>query len=177
TVGSPVAARGVAMPGVLVTAHIRLVGRGGKVVFTTRQGTAVLAARGSEPSVVAAAIDRALVAAASDVVPPVKTSLGAAPVISGEDTPIGEPGVVLVRLSPRTPWGLVQAEQKYLAGAKGVQRAVIRRLSPGGWVIGVTTTESVERIAAIARKPPASDVTPRVKIVGDIVEVTLAGAP
>lgn len=174
TVGAPVAARGVAMPGVLVTAHVRLVGRGGKVAG---QGAAVLAARGSEPTVVAAAIERALVAAASDVVPPVKASLGAAPTISGDDHPIGEPGVVLVRLSPRTPWGLVQAEQKYLAGTKGVQRAVIRRLSPGGWVIGVTTTESVERIAAIARKPPATDVTPRVKIVGDIIEVTLAGAP
>ncbi|MBA3819652.1 MAG: hypothetical protein H0X17_12220 [Deltaproteobacteria bacterium] len=85
---------------------------------------------------------------------------------------------MLVRLSAKTPWGLVAAEQKYLSGAKGVQRAVIRRLSPGGWVIGVTTTESVERIAQIARRAPSSDTTAKVRIVGELVEVNLqVGAP
>jgi len=137
----------------------------------------MVAARGSEATVVASAIERALVAAASDVLPAQKSALGQAPVFSGDDTPIGQDGVVLVRLSPKTPWGLVVAEQKYLAGAKGVQRAAIRRLSPGGWVIGVTTTESIERIAAIAKKAPASDTSVKVKIVGNIVEVALSGSP
>jgi len=133
----------------------------------------MVAARGTEPAVIAAAIERALVAAATDVLPPVKLSLTQARAFTGQDTPIGEAGVVLVRLAPKTPWGLVAAERKYLAGAKGVQRAVLRRVSPGGWVIGVTTTHSLQRIAAIARRPPASDTTTRVKIVGDIVEVAL----
>ena len=181
SVGEPVAVRGVAMPGVLVTAHVRVIGRGGKPVSPAgkpiEQGTAIVAARGSEQSVVHTAIDRALVAALSDVLPPAKQALGQAPVFSGDDTPVGQDGVVLVRLSAKTPWGLVLAEQKYLAGAKGVQRAVLRRLSPGGWVIGVTTTESIERIAQIARKAPASDTTAKVKIVGNIVEVTLSGSP
>ena len=174
SVGEPVAVRGVAMPGVLVTAHVKVIPRGGK---SMGQGTAVVAARGSEQSVVHTAIDRALVAALSDVLPPAKQALGQAPVFSGDDTPIGQDGVVLVRVSAKTPWGLVLAEQKYLAGAKGVQRAVLRRLSPGGWVIGVTTTESIERIAQIARKAPASDTTAKVKIVGNIVEVALSGSP
>jgi len=174
TVGEPIAVRGVAVSGVLVTAHVKLISRGGKPMGN---GMAVVAARGSEASVIATAIERALVAAASDVVPPPPTSLSQAPAFSGDDTPIPQDGVVLVRMSPKTPWGLVVAEQKYLAGAKGVQRAVLRRLSPGGWVIGVTTTESIERIAQIARKAPAIDTSTRVKIVGNIVEVALSGSP
>jgi hypothetical protein len=172
SVGEPVPVRGLATPAVLVTAHVRLI-ENKKAIG---QGSAVVAARGSEPSAIAAAIDQALVAAATDVLPPAKTSLAPSRTFTGDDMPIAEPGVVLVRLPAKTPWGLVAAEQKYLSGAKGVQRAVVRRVSPGGWVIGVTTTESIERIAAIAKKPPIADVTPRVKVVGEIIEVAL-GAP
>ena len=172
TIGAPVAVRGVATPAVLVTAHVRVIGKGRKLVG---QGAASVAARGSEPSVVNAAIDRALVAAASDVVP-AKQTLGQ-PVFQGDDKPIAEPGVVFVRLSPKTPYALVAAELKHLAGAKGVSRAVLRRLSPGGWVIGVTTTESIQRISNIVKKPPTADTSVQVKIVGDVVEVGMSGAP
>jgi hypothetical protein len=175
SLGEPIAVRGIAASGVLVTAHVKLVPRGGKA---TGHGMAVIAARGSEATVIASAIERALVAAANDVLPAAKANLSQpAPAFSGDDTPIAQDGIVLVRMSPRTPWGLVVAEQKYLQGAKGVQKAVIRRLSPGGWVIGVTTTESTERIAAIAKKAPASDTSVKVKIVGNIVEVALSGSP
>lgn len=174
TVGEPIALRGIPSAGVLVTAHVKVIPRGGKPMG---HGMAMVAARGSEATVIASAIERALVAAASDVLPAQKSSLSQAPVFAGDDTPIGQDGVVLVRMSPKTPWGLVVSEQKYLSGAKGVQRAVIRRLSPGGWVIGVTTTESIERIAAIAKKAPASDTSVKVKIVGNIVEVALSGSP
>ena len=84
---------------------------------------------------------------------------------------------MLVRLPARTPYSMVLSEQKYLAGAKGVRAASLRRLSPGGWVIGVTTSESVEQVARIAKKAPASDTSASVKIVGDLVEVTLSGTP
>jgi hypothetical protein len=174
SVGEPVAARGVAQPVVLVTAHVRLVGAGKKLLG---QGAAAAAARGTEPAVIDAAIDRALVAAAADVLPPSRPELGKGQGFSGEDVPVAEPGVVLVRLAPKTPWGLVAAELKWLAGARGVRLAVIRRASPSGWVIGVTTSESVERISQIARKPPATDTSAKVKVVGDIVEVALSGAP
>jgi hypothetical protein len=173
-VGEPTFVRGVPQPGVLVTAHVKVLARGGKPVG---QGTATVAARGTDASVIGAAIERALVAATTDVLPPPKATLSQAPTFSGDDTPIAQEGVVLVKLGPKTPWGLVVAEQKYLAGAKGVQRAVVRRLSPGGWIIGVTTTESIERIAAIAKKAPASDTSVKVKTVGNIVEVTLSGSP
>jgi hypothetical protein len=85
--------------------------------------------------------------------------------------------VVLVRLSSKTPYGLVLAEQRYLAGAKGVRAAALRRLSPAGWVIGVATGDPIERVAQIAKKPPAADASSAVKIVGDVVEVTLTGPP
>ena len=173
-IGEPIAVRGVALPGVLVTAHVKLIARGSK---SFGPGIAAVAARGSEPSVVHAAIERAVVAAAADVMPAPKQSLGQAPAFAGDDTPVADEGIVLVRLAPKTPWGLVLAEQRYLSGAKGVQRAVVRRLSPGGWVIGVTTTESIERIAAIARRAPASGTSAKVKIVGNIVEVALSGSP
>jgi hypothetical protein len=173
TVGEPVQARGVAAPAVLVTAHVRMLG--GKKALG--QGAAAAAARGTDPAVIAAAIDRALVAASADVLPPPRQELGKGQGYAGDDTPVAEPGVVLVRLAPKTPWGLVAAELKWLAGARGVKLAAIRRASPSGWVIGVTTAESVERIAQIARKPPTSGTSVKVKVVGDVVEVSLAGAP
>ncbi|MEJ7599941.1 MAG: hypothetical protein WKG01_18690 [Kofleriaceae bacterium] len=171
TVGAPVAARGVASSVVLVSAHVRLIARGRKLVG---HGSAAIPARGTEPAVIKAAIDRALVAALGDVVPPSKPQLGQPTGFHGDDTPVGEAGIVLVRLSPKTPWGLVAAELKYLSGAKGISRATLRRLSPGGWVIGVATTESVQRIAQIANKPPATDTSAQVKVVGDIVELGLS---
>ncbi|MCX5744636.1 MAG: hypothetical protein NT062_19270, partial [Proteobacteria bacterium] len=95
----------------------------------------------------------------------------------GDDTPVAAEGVVLVRVGVKTPLALVLAEQKYLLGAKGVSRASIRRLSPGGWIIGVTTTESAEKIASVARRPPTKDTRVSVRVVNAVVEVTLAGAP
>lgn len=175
TVGVPVLVRGLPTAGVLVTAHLRLLERRGQ--RPVGQGTASTAARGTEPSVVVSAIDRALVGAALDALPRPRATLTPAQGFQGDDTPVSEPGVVLVRLAPRTPWGLVQAEQKFLAGARGVQRATLRRLSPNGWVIGVTTTEPVERIAQIARRAPATDTAVKVVVSGEIVDVTLTGAP
>ena len=53
----------------------------------------------------------------------------------------------------------------------------LRRLSPSGWVIGVASSESVEQVARIAKRAPAADTSATVKIVGGMVELTLAGAP
>lgn len=172
-VGPAVPVRGQPVFASLVTAHVRVIARGKKLVG---QGSAAAAARGTELPIVSAAIDRALAAAASDALP-VKQPLTQPQGFQGDDTPIGEPGVVLLRLSPKTPYALVAQELKHLTGARGVSKAVLRRLSPGGWVIGVTTTESIERIASIARKPPAADTSAQAKIVGDVVEVALTGAP
>ncbi len=175
SVGSPVPLRGQPGVGVLVTARVRLLERRGRTVIG--DGTATFAARGSEASVVHRAIEQALVAAAADVLPAKAQAIAQAPGWHGDDTPVGDAGVVLVRLAPRTPWGLVLAEQKYLAGTKGVQRATLRRSSPGGWVIGVTTTESIDWIAQVAKKAPAAGVASRVRVQGEVIEVALTGTP
>jgi len=171
TVGDFVAVRGQAQPAALVTARVRLVDHGKPV----GQGSAIAAARGEDS--IGYAVDRAVTAAVADVLPPAPQKLAQAGSFTGDDTPIAEPGVVLVRLPAKTPFSMVLEEQRYLAGAKGVRSASLRRLSPAGWVIGVATNESLERVAAIAKKPPVTDTSAAVKIVGEVVEVTLSGAP
>ena len=171
-VGAPVVVRGVAGSAVLVTAHVRSIDRGKKWVG---QGVASVAALDTKPAR-AAAIDHAVASAAADVIA-ARPTIGQPQGFRGDDTPIAEPGVVLVRLAPKTPYALVAAELKYLAGAKGISRAVLRRVSPGGWVIGVATAESIQRISNIAKQPPSSDTSAQVKIAGEIVELTLAGVP
>jgi len=171
-VGAPVALRGVPADGVLVTARLRLIDR--KAHKLVGQGGAVVAARSSDPGVVGYAIDRALLAATADVLPQPAQSLPQAQTFSGDDTPLGEPGVVLVRLPRATPWPMVQAEIKHLLGARGVSRATLRRVSPSGWVIGVATAESIDRIASIVKRSQLADATVSVKIVGAVVEAALS---
>lgn len=172
TAGPPVPVRGQPVDASLVTAHVKVIERAsGKALG---QGAATVAARGAD---VAHAAEQALVAATADVFPPAKQTLAASTGFTGDDTPLADAGVVLVRLAPRTPWGLVAAELKYLSGARGVQRAALRRLSPGGWVIGVATSLSTDRVAQLAKRPPATDTSAKVRVSGDIVELALAGAP
>ena len=175
TLGAPVPLRGLDASGQLITARVRVIDC--KARKPLGQGSVVSASRGTDPGVVGYAIDRALVAATADVLPQPAQKLSPAPVFSGTDTPVAEPGIVLVRLPRTTPWGLVQAEIKHLIGARGVSRATLRHVSPAGWVIGVATAESIDRVASIAKKSPAADTTVSVKIVGEIVEATLTGAP
>ena len=169
TVGGPTGVRGAALPMALVSAHVKLVERTGKVVG---EGSAQAVAGASADQ----AIDRALVAALGDVLPPTTHAIAQAGGFHGDDVPVAEPGIVLVRLPAKTPYALVLAEQKHLQGAKGVGRATLRRIGPGGWVIGVATSEPADRIASVARKPPATGTTATAKVAGDIVEVALTGA-
>jgi hypothetical protein len=111
------------------------------------------------------------------VLPQPAQRLPQAQAFTGNDPPVGEPGIVLVRLARSTPWAVVQSEIKHLLGARGVSKASLRHVSPSGWVIGVATGESIDRIASIVKKPPAADTAVSVRIVGDIVEATLSGAP
>ena len=178
TVGAPRWVRGQAAPASLVTARIRLIDRRDHKVVG--QGSAVAiahAAQAGAPQDDAYAIDHALLAAIVDVLPPAPKKLAQAGAFRGEDTPVAEPGVVLVRLPGRTPYGMVTTEQRYLAGARGVRAATLRRVSPAGWVIGVVTAESIEKVAQIAKHAPATDTAAAVKISHDVVELTLTGAP
>lgn len=172
SVGEPQPVRGIAEPQLLVAAHAKLIDR--RARQTVGQGAALSATASGDAK---GAIERALVAATTDAMPPQPAKLAQAVQFTGDDTPISEPGVILVRLSAKTPFAMVQTEQRYLAGARGVKAATLRRLSPSGWVIGVQTSDSIERVAAIAKKPPATDTSATVKIVGDVVELALSGAP
>jgi hypothetical protein len=168
TVGDPAFVRGQPMQAVLATAHVRLVDH--RTHQMLGQGVATAAAPAEDPR---PEISAALVAAMADALPPAAKQLGPAAELTGNDHPLGEAGVVLVRLSPTTPFALVLVEQHYFAGAKGVHAATLRRLSPAGWVIGVTTGDGIDRVAQIAKKPPLSGGTSTVKIIGDVVEVAL----
>lgn len=175
TLGTPVAVRGLPVASVPVTANVRMIERRTKRVIG--QGSATIATKGIEPTVINKAVDYALVAATSDVFPPQRQVLAGGQQFSGNDTPIADAGVVLVRLGAKTPWGLVAAELKYLQGAKGVKSAVLRRLSPGGWVIGVATAESVERVSQILKKPPTAESKVSVKLTGEVIDVALGVTP
>jgi len=170
SVGAPMAIRGVATPASLVTARIRVVSRR-KLVG---QGVASVASRGGDATAIAAAVERAVIAAAADVMP-VTQAIEKPTGFTGDDTPLASPGVVLIKIPAKTPYALVAAELKYLTGAKGISRAALHRVSPGGWVIGVTTAESVQKIASIARKAPTADTGVQVKVVGDVVELSISG--
>jgi hypothetical protein len=174
TLGPPVPLRGIDASGVLITAHVRLVDR--KAHKAIGRGSAVTASRGTEPGIVGDAIDRALLAAMADVLRQPAEQLAEAQGGSGDAKPISAPGIVLVRLARSTPWAMVQSEIKHLVGARGVSRATLRHVSPSGWVIGVATTQSIDRIASIVKKPPAADTAVSVKIIGDLIEATLSGA-
>ena len=173
-VGPAVPVRGLPETAAVVTAHVRVLDP--RALRLVGQGVASCAARGDGDVVVAKAVDRVIGEALSDALPAPPTPVVRAPKYTGEDVPVAEPGVVLIRLPSRTPWTLVVAEQKYLTNARGVQSVSLRRLSPGGWTLGVVTSESAERVAEIARKPPAIDTTATVRIAGGIVEVSLVGA-
>jgi hypothetical protein len=175
TIGAPVPLRGIDASGVLVTARIRLIDR--KVNRAIGQSVVTTAARGTDPGIVGYAVDRALAAATADVLPQPAQPLGQAQAYTGNDAPIGEPGIVLVRLARSTPWVTVQAELKHLLGARGVSSATLRHVSPAGWVIGVATAESIDRIASIVKRPPTADTTTSVRVIGNVVEATLSGAP
>lgn len=171
-VGSSVPVRGLPTTAALVSAHLRVVDRKERKVVG--QGSSTAGAKGDDA---AYAIDRALAGAAADALPQGPAKLAGAGAFRGDDTPVAEPGIVLVRLPAKTPYASVLLEQKYLAGAKGVRAATLRRLSPAGWVLGVATSLPIEQVARIVKKAPSTDTSASVKIVGSIVELTLSGAP
>ena len=178
-VGPSAPVRGLAANASLVTANTRAFTRKDKraLVADATITRATAASSGDDAGAIAYAIDRAIAGALADALPAASTQLAHAAAFRGDDHPIAEPGVVLVRIPAKTPMHLVLDEQKYLAGARGVHGATLRRLSPGGWVLGVTTGESIERIAQLAKRPPTADSTASVRIEGDVIELALGGAP
>lgn len=177
--------RGQARQVVLVTARLRVV--------AAAQATGTVSAgdrRAESAASVAAFADdvqdgvvRALQGAASDMLPRLRVALRGPrplepPVRSGggsaaDDTPFVAPGIVLVRVVAGSPFSVVAAQQKRLLGAKGIQAAALRRISRAGWILGVSTNESIDRVAQIAAS--SSDTPVSVRVVRGVVEVTALG--
>lgn len=185
-VGTPAFVRGQARGVVLVTANVRVSDRRSVELQRTADRTAGRMVAQESAAAAAPADDppsgakRALTSAATAVLPRLPANL--VPPAQRHDKrdkrdPVGDSGVVLVRLSPGTPYATVVAEQQLLAGAKGVREASVRRLSSRGWVIGATTDQSIDRIAQVAAQPPSNDVQVGVKIDGGIVDVTVSEVP
>ena len=118
TVGEPVAVRGQPQPAVLVTAHVRLIDRAAHALVG--QGTAIAAARGRRSAL--RDRSRARRRRAPTSCRPRRRSSRQAGAFTGDDTPFAEPGVVLVRLSSKTPFAMVLAEQKYPRRCEGRAR-------------------------------------------------------
>ncbi|HTR52289.1 MAG TPA: hypothetical protein VMJ10_16355 [Kofleriaceae bacterium] len=177
SVGAPTPARGQPGQVALVTARVRLIDRDKVVAQGKATAAAMTRASNDADDGSGYAIARALAGALADVLPPSPRKLAQAGTFQGDDEPVPSDGVVLVRLPAKTPWPLVVAEQKFLAGAKGVHAATVRRLSPRGWVIGVATGESKETVAHLAGKPPAANTNATAKVAGNVVELVLEGTP
>ncbi len=172
TIGPTLAVRGVATPAALVTARIRIIDRAAHK--SIGEGIATAAALGEA---VAAGVDRAITAAVADALPAPTAAISQAGAFSGDDTPIAEPGVVLVRLPSKTPWRAVLDEQKYLAGTRGVKSVSLHRVSPAGWVIGVVTGDAMDQIATVATKSPGADPAAPARVIGNVIELTLSTPP
>jgi hypothetical protein len=180
-VGQAVPVRGVATMARLVSAHVRMIvpSKPGEHA-EDRDAFARVATEGEGAGDVASAAGRALAAAAADAVPPAPQAITAPAVFHGDDTLTPAPGVVFVRLPAATPYKLVTAEAKLLAGATGATgttTATVRHLSPAGWVIGVTTSAAADVVAQTARRPPVTGATTQVKLSGEIVEVEVDAPP
>lgn len=192
-VGEPASIRGEGNEAMLVTANVHL-----SEDFTTPSDARTASDRSThrviaqQQATAAALVDdprsgiqRALTLAATALLPRLPATRAPSDRRRDDGEPLVDPGVVLVRLPPGTSYPMVLAEQKFLAGAKGIRAATLRRLSPSGWVIGVTTNSSsdptssaaIARVAQIATEPPAPDVQVAVKVVRGIVEVTFTGGP
>ncbi len=175
TIGPTLAVRGVAAPAALVAVRVRVVDRAAH--RSLGEGMATAAARGESPAALAAGVDRAIAAAIADALPPPTAAITQAGAFSGDDTPIAESGVVLVRLPSKTSWRAVLDEQKYLAGTRGVKSVSLHRVSPAGWVLGVVTADPIDRIAAVATKSPGADPAAPAKVVSNVIELTLSTPP
>jgi hypothetical protein len=168
--------RGVAERAQVATAHVRLLDRARHA--TLGDGQAVAAGLGDDRQVGLAAAERAAGLATAAALPPRPHALAVPTGSADDDGPLhAEDGVVLVRLPARTSWGMLVAEQKHLAAGHGVTGATLRRISARGWVLAVATDQGVAKIAALARKAPATDTQATVKLTGDVIEVALTGSP
>lgn len=143
--------RGVASPMILARAKARAVATGRERIEGEGVGAVVVPAGEDERAIAAAALDRAITAAVVEALP--LTSAVAAPAaeLTSDDEPLpAVEGAVWLRVAARTPWRVVAAVLRHL-GKQPNTKAELRRLSPAGYLVLVTSSSNLERIAALTR--------------------------
>lgn len=145
------AVRGVASPMILARAKARAVATSRERIEGEGVGAVVVPAGEDERAIAAAALDRAVTAAVVEALP--LTAVVAAPAaeLTSDDEPLpAVEGAVWVRVAARTPWRVVSAVLRHLGKQPGT-KAELRRLSPAGYLVLVTSSSSLERVAALTR--------------------------
>lgn len=143
--------RGVASPMVLARAKARVLATSRDRSEGEGVGAVVVPAGEDERAIAAAALDRAVTAAVSEALP--MTSAVAAPAaeLTSDDEPLpAVEGAVWLRVAARTPWRVVTAVLRHLGKQPGT-KAELRRFSPAGYLVLVTSSSGLERIAALTR--------------------------
>ncbi len=145
------AVRGVASPMILARAKARAVATGRDRIEGEGVGAVVVPAGEDERAIAAAALDRAVTAAVVEALPQTAAVAAPAAELTSDDEPLpAVEGAVWVRVAARTPWRVVSAVLRHLGKQPGT-KAELRRLSPAGYLVLVTSSSSLERIAALTR--------------------------
>jgi hypothetical protein len=92
-------------------------------------------------------------------------------------TVVAGDGQVAVIVSRTAPAAVVAALVKALAGQRGTTDVALAQLSPIGYVIMVTTEQSLSKIAGQVRKITALDRTISADVKGNVVRAVVSAAP
>ena len=103
---------------------------------------------------------------------------GAAPLLA-RDVPsvVAGDGQVAVVVSRAAPAAVVAALVKALNGQSGTTSVALAQLSPAGYVITVTTEQSLSKIAGQVRKITALDRTISADVKGNVVRAVVSAVP
>ncbi len=105
-------------------------------------------------------------------------SASASPLIARDiPTVVAGDGQVAVIVSRAAPIAVVAAVVKALAGQSGNSNVGLAQLSPAGYVIMVTTGQSLSKIAGQVRKIAALDRTISAEVKGGVVRASVSAAP
>ncbi len=176
--GEPATIRGALGPFVLATARVRWLQRksGNPIIDIERR--VLLAANAADAS------ERAARTALGDVMGAVTANTVAvrgttAAPLGVRDVPTvatsdGQVAVVVTRAAPAA---VVAALVKALATQSSNKRAELVQLSPAGYVIMVTTTQSISKVAGQVRKVTALDRTISADVKNNVVRAVVSAAP
>ncbi len=121
------------------------------------------------------AIGEVLLALQAATTPP--RSLGAAPLLARDvPTVVAGDGQVAVIVSRAAPAAVVAALVKALNGQSGNTNVALAQLSPAGYVVMVTTGQSLSKIAGQVRKITALDRTISADVKGNVVRAVVSAA-